>query len=269
MKRFSCLLLILLSFCLPDTAFSAITLDNRIGVDSATKRAFVTRLEEALTQTDKRIREVFGITVEVKAVLGPSKEGYDLRLATQDSSDGSVRSGDLLINSRIARNYPARDLDIAAGRALHETVWRKFRKAYTPDSVLLDKLYRAGMTAYAADLLFPGAPPWKYAGLIAVDGSGHFVQYLNKEKKLAAEVRQALGTPAESELAARLFPEGSAADPGAIFDGRMLSYRIIKSCEKEIDPKMIQLMEYKEFSERFSRSVEVLLKRREPDEFDQ
>ena len=238
-------LLLLIAIAYPHHAYAAIKLEDKVGADNTETRSLVTRLENVLTQTEKRIREVFGYKLDMKAVVGPSKEDYDFLFML---SEDSKQSGVLLINSRIVQDYSIEDLKIAAARALYQAVWPKFRKSTASAPVLVQRMFDEGMTAYAAQLLYPGAPPWMYAGLFGNEGKEMYRQYLSNEKDLAAEVLQAL-----------------SAGPGAKFEpyalsGRLLSFRLMKTFEKDLDPKMIQLMGITEFEQRLRGGLDVLKK---------
>jgi hypothetical protein len=241
MKRILTLLL-LITFADSHQAHASLLLENRMGTDTVETRGLITRLEDVLAKTEKRIREVFGFKLDMKAVVGPSKEDYDFLF----SNDDAKQAGILLINSRVVRDFPIEDLKIAAARALYQAVWPKFRKATASAPVVVQRLYDTGMTAYAAELLYPGAPKWKYAGLFGSEGKEQYRQYLSIEKDLAAEVLEAL-----------------SAGPGAKFEpyassGRLLSYRLMKTFEKDLDPKMIQLMGIAEFEQRLRGGLDVL-----------
>lgn len=236
-------LLLLIALACPPLAHAALVLENRAGVDSTAMRGLITRLEDVLARTEKRIREVFGEKLSMKAVVAPSKEDYDFLYRPPVVSK---QAGVLLINSRVVRDWPIEDLKIAAGRALYQAIWPRFRKSTASAPLLVQQMYDAGMTAYAAKLLYPGAPAWKYAGLFGSDGKELYQQYLSGEKDLAAEALQAL-----------------TAGPGAKFEpyalsGRLLSYRLMKTFETDLDPKMIQLMQITEFEQRLRGGLEVL-----------
>ena len=236
-------LLLLISLACPLQAHAALKLENRADPDNAETRALITRLEDVLARTEKRIREVFGIKLDMKAVVGPSKEDYDFLFRPPERSGDAKQAGVLLINSRVVRNYPIEDLKIAAGRALYQAVWPKFRKSTASAPVMVQRIYDAGMTAYAANLLYPGAPPWKYAGLYGSEGREQYRQYLSKEKDLAQEALQAPSSGTAGELDA---------------SGRLLNYRLMKTFKKDLDPKMIQLMGITEFERRLPGGLDAL-----------
>lgn len=236
------LLLIVLADSHP--AHAALALENRAGTDNET-RAFITRLEDVLARTEKRIQEVFGFKLDMKAVAGPSKEDYDFLFKPAEHPENAKQAGVLLINSRVVRNYSSEDLKIAAARALYQAVWPRFRKSTAPAPQMVRRMYDAGMTAFAAKLLYPGLPTWKYAGLYGSEGKEQYREYLSMEKDLAAEALQALSSKA----------------PGRqprVLSCRLLSYRIMKTFENDLDPKMIQLMQITEFEERLTAGLEVL-----------
>ena len=151
----------------------------------------------------------------------------------------------MLINSRVVRTYAFQDLNIAAARALYQAVLPRFRTSAASAPFLVRQLYDAGMTAYAAELLYPGAPVWKYAGLYGADGKEKYRKYLSDEKALAAEALKAPASRIAKDLDA---------------SGRLLSYRLTKTFEKDLDPKMIQLMDIAEFEQRMTAGLEILTK---------
>ena len=176
----------------------------------------------------------------MKAVVRPAEEDYDVLFKP---AEDPKQAGVLLINSRVVRGYSIEDLKIAAARALYQAVWPKFRKSTASAPVMVQRMYGAGMTAYATELLYPGSPQWKYAGLYGSEGREHYRQYLSIEKDLAREALQALSSGTPKELDA---------------SGRLLSYRLMKIFEKDLDPKMIQLMDITEFEQRVSAGLDGL-----------
>lgn len=236
-------LLLLIALACPPLAHAALPLENRIGPDNAETRALVTRLENVLTRTEKRIREVFGYRLSIQAVVAPSDKDYDFLFKPPKNPK---QAGVLLINSRIVRTYATQDLQIAAGRALYQAVWPRFRKTTKSAPLMVQRMYDAGMTAYAAELLYPNAPTWKYAGLFGSDGKEQYRQYLFREKDLAIEALRDFS----AEPVAGFEPRVSS--------GRLLSYRLMKTFESDMDPKMIQLMQIAEFEQRLPAGLEVL-----------
>jgi hypothetical protein len=232
-------LLLLIALAFPHDAHAVIRLENRVRPNNVETRRLVTRLENVLTQTEKRIREVFGFKLDMKAVVEPSKTDYDFQFKPEDPKQADV----LLINSRVVRTYATQDLQIAAARALYQAIWPKFRKLTASAPGTVQRMYDEGMTAYAAELLYPGAPPWKYAGLYGKEGREQYRKYLSIEKDLAEEALQSLSSGTTKELDA---------------SGRLLSYRLMKTFEKDMDPKMIQLMDIAEFEQRMRAGLEVL-----------
>jgi len=255
-RSFPALLLLVVLAC-PSLAHAAIRLENRVRPDNAETRRFITRLEDVLAQTEKRIREVFGFRLDMKAVVNQSRLNSDFLFSPPEHTEDAKQSGVLLINSRVVRDWPIVDLKIAAGRALYQAVWPKFRKATASPRLMVQQMYEEGMTAYAAELLYPGAPKWKYAGLYGSNGAEQYRQYLAIEKDLAAEALQALSGNA-TDRTSRLFPGHGSALPLRPAPGRLLSYRLMKTIEKDMDPKMIQLMQIDEFEKRLPAGLDVL-----------
>lgn len=253
-------LLVLLFLARPDSSLARIALESRLDADNAMRRAFVGRVEDVLARTEKRIQEVFGITPDGKVIIEPSDKSFDFKLTSPDPTSSAGRAGNLKINSRVVLNYPIEDLQIAAARNLYLMVWPKFRKPFGTDNVLAERMYVEGMTAYAAELLWPGNSRWKYAGLYGKEGNGHYRQYLSTERNLAEDVLRALSSEIAKDLADRLLPPSKAANPSHLFAGRLLSYRIMKTFEEDMDPKMIQLMDFTEFRQRLPRALDVIIK---------
>lgn len=236
-------LLLLIALASPHHAQAAIQLENRVQLDNVETRSLITRLEDVLALTEKRIREVFGFKLDMKAVVEPSEEDYDFLVKAQERLGNSREASVLLINSRVVRTYAIDDLKIVAARALYRAIRPKFRKSTASAPVMVQQMYDAGMTAYAAQLLYPGAPGWKYAGLYGSEGKEQYRKYLSIEKDLAAEKLQVLSSGTTCELDA---------------SGRLLSYRLMKTFEKNLDPKMIQLMQVDEFEQRMRAGLDVL-----------
>lgn len=254
-------LLLLLFLARPDTSLAFIELESRLNPDNATDRQFFVRLEKVLAQTEKRLQEVFGMRPVAKAIVGPIPDEYDLLLATPASSSISKQTALLMINSRVAASYPVEDLQIAVARNLYLTIWPRFRKPFRADSLLAEKMYVEGMTAYAANLLYPGRPAWKYAGSSFRNGKGRYEAYKAREQELAALVLQAFRTGDERERADALFTEATAAASSwPTGSGPLLSYRLLKTFESELDHKMIQLMDFAEFMDRLPKGLESLRK---------
>jgi hypothetical protein len=239
-------LLLLLVLADSHPAHAALVLENRVGADNAETRGLITRLENVLARTEKRIREVFGFKLDMKAVVGPSKEDYDFLFKPPERPGNAKQVGVLLINSRVVRHYSSEDMKIAAGRALYQAVWPKFRKSTASAPVMVQRMYDAGVTAYAAELLYPGAPRWKYAGLFGSEDRDKYRQYLSMEKDLAAEALQTLSSVPDTGF-----------EPYAL-SGRLLSYRLMKTFEKDLDPKIIQLMGITEFEQRLPHGLDLL-----------
>ncbi len=256
MKRLLVLLLLIV-FAGSHQAHASVVVENLINTDDVETRAFVTRLENVLSQTGKRIREVFGFTIDVKAVVGPSAEDYDILIEPQEPA-ADAQTNIILINSRIIRKYPIEDLKIAAGRALYRAVWPRFRKSTASATALVRRMYDEGMTAYAAELLCPGMPRWKYAGLYGSEGRKRYREYLPIEKDLAREVLRALSSGSSGSRGDELFPERGAGAQSRAASAGLLSYRLMKTLEKDLDPKMIQLMGITEFEQRLPGGLEVL-----------
>ena len=242
MRRALALLLLIVLSC-PPLAHAAIKLESRAGAESAEMRVLVTRLEDVLVRTEKRIREVFAVRIDVKAVVETSKEDYDL---LYKQPEDTKKAGVLLINSRVIRDRPIEDLKIAAARALYQAVWPRYRKPTASAPVMVQRMFAEGMTAYAAELMYPGASPWKYAGLFGSEGKEQYRQYLSREKDLAQEALQALSARQERGF-----------DPRTSI-GRLLSYRLMKTFEMIMDRKMIQLMQIAEFEQRLPAGLGVL-----------
>jgi hypothetical protein len=251
-------LFLLIALVCPHDAQATIQLEKSAQPDNVETRTLIARLENVLTQTEKRIREVFGFKLDLKAVIKPSRLNYDFVFSPPEHAEDAKQAGVLLINSRIVRDWPVEDLKLAAGRALYQAVWPGFRKSTAQAPVMVQRMYEEGMTAYAAELLYPGAPKWKYVGLFGREGKEQYRQYLSDEKDLAAEALQALSAGNATAPASRLFPgQGSGLQPRPA-SGRLLSYRLMKTFEKDLDPKMIQLMQIAEFEQRMKAGLEVL-----------
>jgi hypothetical protein len=246
-------ILILLILASPSTTFALIPLESPIATGDAESRILLDRLKNVLALTEKRMKEVFGIVPEAVAVAAPSRDAYDFLLTSPGASPKGGKAAVLMINTRVVRDYDQEDLQIAAARSLYQVVWPKFRKAYTKDRELVARLYTEGMTAYAAELIVPRSAAWKYAGLFVKEGKELYGRYLAGEQGFAAAVHQAVMTGTEGNCPADLCPKPSA-------NGLLLSYRIMKTFEKEMDPKMIQLMDFAEFRDRLPRALEVLQK---------
>lgn len=242
----------------PHLSLVHVQIESRSDPASVGDRDLQQRLKMILSQTEKRIQQVFGMTPDVVVKVEPSKDAFAFRIAPREGASSGRQSSVLVINSRVVQDCSEEDLRIAAARALYETVWPKFRRPYAPDSVLVDRLYQEGMTAYAAELIYPGSARWKYAAIPGTDGAE---RYQEQEKELAHEVRQALQTGANREFSDRLFAHDRvSASPWPIGSGRLLSYRVMKSLELVMDPKMIQLMDYREFRDRLPAQLELLEK---------
>ena len=253
-------LLVLLFLARPDSSLAHMTLESRLDADNAVRRAFHGRMENVLARTRKRIQDVFGITPDGKVIIEPSDESFDFKLTSPDPSSSAGSASNLKINSRVVLSYSIEDLQIAAARNLYLMVWPKFRKPFGTDNVLAERMYVEGMTAYAAELLWPGNSPWKYAGVYGKEGNGHYRQYLSTEKNLAEDVLRALSSGIAKDEADHLLAPSMAANLSRLFPGRLLSYRIMKTLEKDMDPKMIQLMDFTEFRQRLPRALEVIIK---------
>lgn len=258
MKYVLCLMA-LLFLATPDSLFARIELESGLTATTRGDRAFLGRLENVLARTEKRIRAVFGMELAGRAVVVRSDEGFDLKLSEPHPSSAAGKTDILMINSEVVRNYSAADLQIACARSLYPMVWPKFRKPFSADNALVERLYVEGMTAYAAELLYPGARSWKYAGLYGNDGRGLYKQYVPLEKSLAEEVQRTLNAGAARNADDRLLSQQRTGSTVVLIPaGRLLSYRIIKTFEKAMDPKMIQLMDFSEFRERLPAGLEKL-----------
>ncbi len=228
-------LLILVALSVLPPAFA-----ENAGADN--DRGFSARMDEVVTRTVKRVREVFGIRIAVKAIIAPTGEAFDMKTVP----DGSGTAGGkitLLVNSRIVGDYTTGELEVAAGRALYQAVWPMFRKPDAGDAMLVRQLFDAAMTAYAAELLYPGKSAWNYAGIYGAGGREQYQQYLEREKELAKETQKSLQAGAGGEIDA---------------DRRLLCYRLAKTFEKALDPKIIQLMDIAEFRQRVANGLEKL-----------
>jgi hypothetical protein len=246
-------ILVLLIFASSSTTFALIPLESPIATGDAESRVLLDRLKNVLALTEKRMKEVVGIIPEAVAVAAPSPDAYDFLLTSPGTSPKGGKAAILMINTRVVRDYDLEDLRIAAARSLYQEVWPKFRKPYATDRELIARLYTEGMTAYAAELIVPHSPAWKYAGLFVKESKELYGRYLAGERELAAAVRQAVITGTEGNCPDDLCPGPSA-------NGLLLSYRIMKTFEKEMDPKMIQLMDFVEFRDRLPHALEVLQK---------
>ena len=236
----------LLFLVAPDSSLAHIDIESRLTGTTAGDRAFLERLENVLAHTEKRIRAVFGIDLARKAIVVRSQESFDLELAEPDPSSAAGKPDSLMINSEVVRNYSAKDLPIACARGLYLMAWPKFQKPFSTDNALVERLYVEGMTAYAAELLYPGARPWQYAGLYGSEGRGLYKQYVPLEKSLAEEVRKTLAAGAAKKTDDRLVSRQRTGPAVVLIPaGKLLSYRIIKTFEKDMDPKMIQLKDFK------------------------
>jgi len=244
-------ILILLLFASPSTTIALIQLESSLATGDAESRALLDRLKNVLALTEKRIKEVFGIVPEAVAVAAPSADAYDLLLTLGGSAPKEGKAAVLKINTRVVSDYDLEDLRIATARSLYQAVWPKFRKPYTTDREFVARLYTEGMTAYAAELIVPRAATWKYAGLFVKDGRELYGRYLAGERELAAAVHQAVMRGSEGNCPGDLCP-------GPTANGRLLGYRIMKTFEKDMDPKMIQLMGFVEFRDRLPHALEVL-----------
>ncbi len=211
------------------------------GADNA-DRVFSVRMEEVVTRTVKRVREVFGIRIAVKTIIAPTGEAFDMKTVPDQSGTAGGKIT-LLVNSHIVRDYTTGEQEVAAGRALYQAVWPMFRKPDADDTTLVRQLFDAAMTAYAVQLLYPGRPAWTYAGIYGAGGRERYQQYLLCEKDLAKNTQQARLTGAGGEIDA---------------DRRLLCYRLAKTFEKALDPKMIQLMDIAEFRQRVTNGLETL-----------
>lgn len=236
---------VLLMLLDPTDCFGGMELETPPGAHNIDP--FLVRLEDALARTEKRIGLVFGLHTEGKVVVRSEAGAVDLKLI-EERPAGTPKTWALLINSRIARNYSTDDLRIAVARNLYPIVWSKFRKTARNADPLVEQLYVSGMTAYAAELIHPGLPRWKYAGVFGDEGNKTYQDYLSREKGIAAEIRQALSSGRSKEL--------PTPDCG------LLSYRLIKTFERHLDPKMIQLMDLAEFRDRLPAGLEVIVKGR-------
>ncbi len=205
-------------------------------------RGFSARMEEVVTRTVKRVREVFGFRIAVKAIVAPTGEVFDMKTVPDQSGTAGGKIT-LLVNSRIVRDYQTGELEVAAGRALYQAVWPMFRKPDAGGATLVRQLFDAAMTSYAAELLYPGESAWHYAGIYGAGGRERYQQYLLCEKDLAKETQQSLQAGAGGEIDA---------------DRRLLCYRLAKTFEKALDPKMIQLMDIAEFRQRITGGLETL-----------
>ena len=152
-------LMALLFLAAPDSSFAHMELESRSTATTAGDRAFLERLENVLARTEKRIHQVFGIDLAGKAVVVRSQESFDLRRTESGPSSAAGKTDVLTINSEVVRNYSTKDLPIACARGLYLMVWPKFRKPFSSDNALVERLYVEGMTAYAAELLYPGPGP--------------------------------------------------------------------------------------------------------------
>jgi len=252
-------LITLLFFTAPDSFAAPMEVESRLTATGRGDRAFLERLENALAQTEKRIRAIFGMDAAGRAVVVRSQENFDLTLSDADASSGRGKTHILLINSEVVQNYSAADLQIACARGLYLMVWPKFRKPYSTDNVLVERLYVEGMTAYAAELLYPKAQFWTCAGLYGNEGKGLYKQYLPLEKSLAEEVQRTLAAGAARHADDRLVSRQRTGSTACLIPaGAFLSFRIIKTFEKDMDPKMIQLMDFNEFRERLPAGLEKL-----------
>ncbi len=231
---FALLILVALSALQP--AFSA-----GAAADNADRR-FSVRMDEVVARTAKRVREVFGIRIAVKVVVAPTGEAFDMKTVPDQSGTAGGKIT-LLVNSRIVRDYQTGELEVAAGRALYQAVWPMFRKPDAGDTTLVRQLFDEAMTAYAAELLYPGRSSWTYAGIYGAGGRERYQQYLERERELAKETQQSLQAGAGGEIDA---------------DRRLLCYRLAKTFEKALDPKMIQLMDIAEFRQRVTGGLETL-----------
>jgi len=242
-------ILALLILASPPGAFALIPIASPHTADDTESRVLLDRLNDVLALTEKRIHAVFGIAPEATAVVGPSPDAYDILLMGTASKGEAVPV--LKINTRVVRDYVPEDLQIAAARSLYQAVWPKFRKSYTPDRELIAELYTAGMTSYAAELIVPGAAAWQYAGLFVKEGRELYSRYLGEEREFAATVHNAVIARSENTC------------PGDICTGHevnflLLGYRIMKTFERTMDPKMIQLMGYVEFHDRLPAALRAL-----------
>jgi hypothetical protein len=253
-------LLLLLFLARPDSSLARIALESRLDADNAMRRAFLGRVEGVLARTEQRIQAVFGITADGKVIIERSDESFDFKLTGPAPSSSAGSAGNLRINSRVVLNYPIEDLQIAVARNLYLMFWPKFRKSLGTDNVLAERMYVEGMTAYAAELLWPGYSRWKYAGLYGKEGIGRYRQYLLTESNLAADVLRALSSETAKDPADRLLDPSKAANPSDLFAGRLLSYRVMKTFERDMDPKMVQLMDFAEFRQRLPRALDVIIK---------
>lgn len=246
-------LLVLLILASSSTTFALIPLESPITTNDAESRVLLDRLKNVLALTEKRMKEVFGIIPEAVAVAASSRDTYDFLLTPSATSPKGGKAGVLMINTRVVKDYDLEDLQIAAARSLYQAVWPKFRKPYATGRELIARLYTEGMTAYAAELIVPRSAAWKYTGLFVKDGRELYGRYLAGERDLAAAVHHAVMTGTEGNCPGDICPGLSA-------NGRLLSFRIMKTFEKEMDPKMIQLMDFVEFRDRLPHALEVLQK---------
>jgi len=244
-------ILVLLILASPSTTFALIPLESPLATGDDESRALLDRLKNVLASTEKRMKEVFGIIPEAVAIAAPSPDAYDFLLTSPGTSPKGGKAGVLMINTRVVKDYDLEDLRIAAARSIYQAVWPKFRKPYATDREFIARLYTEGMTAYAAELIVPHAAAWKYAGLFVKEGEEFYGRYLAGERKLAAAVRQADITGNEVNGPDDLCP-------GPASNCRLLSYRIMKTFEKGMDPKMIQLMDFAEFRDRLPHALKVL-----------
>ena len=255
-----CLLLLIPVF-LTTAASASVRPEQKAGIgpDAAPDQAINGRVEDVLVRTRERFKAVFGIVFDVQSIIEPSDDDFDLRLTRPASAISTDNNSVLTINSRVVRNYPDEDLQITAARCLYPLIWEKYRKPAKAANALVERMYFEGMTAFAAELLYPGSPQWKYAGIMSPRGKMMYEVYLAREQDLATAVLQALEAGSGSELIGELFPkDGAYRSAWPAGSGPLISYRTIKTFHRDIDPKMIQLMDYAEFLQRLPKGLQRL-----------
>jgi hypothetical protein len=217
------LIMLALAGLLPSSSAS-ITLETRPRAGKIEISGLRDRIQAVLSRTEKRIKEVFGLKPDVSAILESSDASPGFQLTITGGPSPRKHDATLLINSRIVKGYSAEELRIAAARVLFEAVWPKYRKAYSTDDALTERLYTEGMTAYAAELVFPGSARWEYSGVPDKQGDHNYQQYLKQEQALAEDVISKFGVAERREIVKRLFADDAAGPASGVrYSGRLLS----------------------------------------------
>ena len=243
----------------PSASFARVELESQLTGTTRGDRVFLDRLETVLALTEKRIRAVFGVTLAGTAVAVRSSGNFDVKKQESGASAAGGANGAIEINTETVRSYPTADLQIACARGLYPLAWQQFSKPVNNENALAGRLYIEGMTAYAAELLFPGMKSWQYAGLYGKDGKALYRQYIPLERSLAEDAQRALAA-GQAKTATNRFLSQERTGPSAVLTpaGKLLSYRIMKTFETIMDPKMIQLMDFAEFQQRLPAALDAL-----------